>query len=132
MKPKVCRIKLYHKAAKVFQLIGSSNIFIITYFQFFWLLEEICDIFYSIPHVKIYNKQSRDSSSTNRKDRNFYFYICDTWLIKIVIYSKSEEGKAFIHANCVSERKRPYSRLLYLVLFDTSLEVGQICCYGKK
>jgi hypothetical protein len=50
-------------------------------------------------------------------------------------YSKSEEGKAFVHANCVfvheaelsgrcnsSERKRPYSRVLYLVLFDTSLE----------
>jgi hypothetical protein len=42
------------------------------------------------------------------------------------IYSKNEEGKAFVHANCVlcnpSERKRPYSRVLYLVLFDTSLE----------
>ncbi|KAH0815872.1 hypothetical protein GEV33_006919 [Tenebrio molitor] len=39
---------------------------------------------------------------------------------------KNEEGKAFVHANCVlcnpSERKRPYSRVLYLVLFDTSLE----------
>jgi hypothetical protein len=37
--------------------------------------------------------------------------------------SKSEEGQAFVHANCnSSERKRPYCRVLYLVLFDTSLE----------
>jgi hypothetical protein len=36
----------------------------------------------------------------------------------IVIYNKSEEGKAFVHANCYSsERKRPYSRVLYLVFF---------------
>jgi hypothetical protein len=52
----------------------------------------------------------------------------------MVIYSTSEEGKFFVHANCVfvheaelsgqcnaSERKRPYFRVLYLVLFDTSL-----------
>jgi hypothetical protein len=45
----------------------------------------------------------------------------------------SEEGKAFVHANCVfvheaelsgrsnsSERKRLHSRVLYLVLYDTS------------
>jgi hypothetical protein len=50
-------------------------------------------------------------------------------------YSKNEEDQAFVHANCMfvheeelngqcnsSERKRPYSRVLYLVLFDTSLE----------
>jgi hypothetical protein len=31
------------------------------------------------------------------------------------------EGKAFVHANCnSSERKQLYSRVLYLVLFDTS------------
>jgi hypothetical protein len=54
---------------------------------------------------------------------------------EIVIYSKIDEDKAFVHANCVfdheadlrgrcnsSERKRPYSKVLYLVLFDTSLE----------
>jgi hypothetical protein len=53
---------------------------------------------------------------------------------RIVIYTKSEEGKAFVHANCVfvheaqlsgryssSERKRSYFRVLYLVFFDTSL-----------
>jgi hypothetical protein len=43
---------------------------------------------------------------------------------EIVIYSKNEEGKAFVHALCgrhnSSEQKRPYSRVLYLVLFDTS------------
>jgi hypothetical protein len=50
------------------------------------------------------------------------------------VYSKSEKGKAFVHANCLcvheaelsdsnsSERKRPYSLVLYLVLFDISLE----------
>jgi hypothetical protein len=42
----------------------------------------------------------------------------------LVIYIKNEEGKAFVHANCVelSGRKQPYSQALYLVLFDTSLE----------
>jgi hypothetical protein len=68
-----------------------------------------------------------------------------------VIYSTSEEGKAFVHANCddARERKLPYSGVLYLVLFDTSLEsesvtlyskfeikinhiFGWICFYGKK
>jgi hypothetical protein len=62
----------------------------------------------------------------------------------IVIYSKSKEGKAFVHANCVfvhevelsgrgnsSERKRPYSRVLYLVLFDTSLESESVTLYSK-
>jgi hypothetical protein len=51
------------------------------------------------------------------------------------VYSKSEKGKAFVHANSLclheaelsargnsSERKRPYSLVLYLVLFDISLE----------
>jgi hypothetical protein len=87
----------------------------------------------------------------------------DVWISNIVIYSKSEEDKAFVHGNCMfvhpaelrggcnsSERKRPsYSQVLYLVLFDTSLEIesvtlyskfeikishifGRICCYGKK
>jgi hypothetical protein len=50
----------------------------------------------------------------------------------IVIYTTREEGKAFVHANCMfghdaqrsgrcnsSEQKRPYSRVLYLILFDT-------------
>jgi hypothetical protein len=52
----------------------------------------------------------------------------------IVSYSKSEEGKAFVHANCMfvrevelsgrynsSEQKWPHSRVL--VLFDTFLEI---------
>jgi hypothetical protein len=48
---------------------------------------------------------------------------------EIVIYSKSEEDKAFVHANCVfdheavlSGRCNSSSRVLYLVLFDTSSE----------
>jgi hypothetical protein len=54
----------------------------------------------------------------------------------ILIYSTSEEvGKAFVHANCnSSERKRPYSRVLYLVLFDTwdtSLESQSVTLYSK-
>jgi hypothetical protein len=62
----------------------------------------------------------------------------------IVIYSKSEAGKAFVHANCMfvheaelsgrnnsSERKRPYSRLLYLVLFDISVESDSVTLYSK-
>jgi hypothetical protein len=57
----------------------------------------------------------------------------------LVIYIKNEEGKAFVHANCVepngrcnsSERKRPYSRVLYLVLFDTSLESESVSLYSK-
>jgi hypothetical protein len=58
----------------------------------------------------------------------------------IVIYSKSEEGNAFVHANCEakltgrcnsSERKRPYSRMLYLFFFDTSLESESVTLYSK-
>jgi hypothetical protein len=57
----------------------------------------------------------------------------------LVIYIKNEEGEAFVHANCVelngrcnsSERKRPYSRVLYLVLFDTSLESESVSLYSK-
>jgi hypothetical protein len=56
--------------------------------------------------------------------------------MKIATYSNSEEGKAFVHANCVfeaelsaSERKRPYSLVLYLVLFDTSLEIVSLTLY---
>jgi hypothetical protein len=42
---------------------------------------------------------------------------------EIVVYSKSEEDKADLSGRCNSrERKRPYSRVLYLVWFDTSLE----------
>jgi hypothetical protein len=65
-------------------------------------------------------------------------------LMEIVFYSKSKEGKAFVHANCVfvheaelngrcnsSERKRPYSRVLYLVLFDTSVESESVTLYPK-
>ncbi|KAH0818853.1 hypothetical protein GEV33_003938 [Tenebrio molitor] len=49
---------------------------------------------------------------------------------------KSEEGKAFVHAKLLfvddaSERKRPYSRVLYLVLFDTSLESESVTLYSK-
>jgi hypothetical protein len=57
----------------------------------------------------------------------FYFFISS--------YLQYERGKAFVHANCVfvheaqlrercnsSERKRPYSRVLYLILFDTPVE----------
>jgi hypothetical protein len=59
--------------------------------------------------------------------------------MQIVIYGKSEEGKAFVHANCMfeytksnsSERKRLYSRVLYLVLFDTSLESESVTLYSK-
>jgi hypothetical protein len=62
----------------------------------------------------------------------------------IVIYNESEEGKTFVHANCVfvhevelsgrhnsSERKPPYSRVLYLGLFDTSLESESVTLYSK-
>jgi hypothetical protein len=63
--------------------------------------------------------------------------------MKIATYSNSEEGKAFVHANCVfeaelsgrcnaSERKRPHSRVLYLVLFDTSLEIVSLTLYLKN
>jgi hypothetical protein len=50
-----------------------------------------------------------------------------------VIYSTSEEGKAFVHANCddARERKLPYSGVLYLVLFDTSLESESVTLYSK-
>jgi hypothetical protein len=63
----------------------------------------------------------------------------------IVIYTTREEGKAFVHANCMfghdaqrsgrcnsSEQKRPYSRVLYLILFDTrhnSLENESVTLY---
>jgi hypothetical protein len=65
----------------------------------------------------------------------------------IVIYTTREEGKAFVHANCMfghdaqrsgrcnsSEQKRPYSRVLYLILFDTrhnSLENESVTLYSK-
>jgi hypothetical protein len=62
----------------------------------------------------------------------------------VVIYSKTEESKAFVHANCVfvheaelngrcnsSKRKRPYSRVVYLVLFDTSFESESVTLYSK-
>jgi hypothetical protein len=51
-----------------------------------------------------------------------------------------KEGKAFVNANCngvddarfnSSERKRPHSRVLYLVLFDTSLE-SEVCNFVLK
>jgi hypothetical protein len=53
-------------------------------------------------------------------------------VVEIVIYTTREEGKAYVHANCMfghdaqrsgrcnsSEQKRPYSRVLYLILFDS-------------
>jgi hypothetical protein len=65
----------------------------------------------------------------------------------IVIYTTREEGKAFVHANCMfgydaqrsgrcnsSEQKRPYSRVLYLILFDArhnSLENESVTLYSK-
>jgi hypothetical protein len=53
----------------------------------------------------------------------------------IVIYSKNEEGKAFVHALCgrhnSSEQKRPYSRVLYLVLFDTYSQSESVILYSK-
>jgi hypothetical protein len=65
-------------------------------------------------------------------------------LKNIVIYSKSEIGKAFVHANCMfvheaelsernnlSERKRHYSRMLYLVLYDISVESDSVTLYSK-
>jgi hypothetical protein len=67
--------------------------------------------------------------------------------MEIVIYTTREEGKAFVHANCMfghdaqrsgrcnpSEQKRPYSRVLYLVLFetlDTSLENESVTLHSK-
>jgi hypothetical protein len=51
-----------------------------------------------------------------------------------------KEGKAFVNANCngvddarfnSSERKRPHFRVLYLVLFDTSLE-SEVCNFVLK
>jgi hypothetical protein len=60
------------------------------------------------------------------------------------IFSISEEGKAFVHTNCVfvheaklsrrcnsSERKWPYFRVLYLVLFDISVEIESVTLYSK-
>jgi hypothetical protein len=56
-------------------------------------------------------------------------------IVPIVIYSKSEEAKAFVHANCgrcsSSERKRPYSRVLCLILSDTSSEIESVSLYWK-
>jgi hypothetical protein len=64
---------------------------------------------------------------------------------RIVIYSKNEERKVFAHANCAfahegeligrcnpSERKLPYFPVLYLVLFDTSLESESVTLQNFK
>jgi hypothetical protein len=65
-------------------------------------------------------------------------------ITKVLYNSKSEGGRAFAHANCTfvheaelrgrcnaSERKRLYSRVPYLVLFDTSLENESVTLYSK-
>jgi hypothetical protein len=55
----------------------------------------------------------------------------------IVIYSKSEEGKAFVHANCeeaiqVNENRLSLECTMYLVFFDdTSLESESVTLYSK-
>jgi hypothetical protein len=87
---------------------------------------------------------------TAMMSRIYFFFLPSTnkhVCKSIVIYSKGEDGKAFAHANCVfvheaelsgrcnsSERMRPYSRVLYLVLFDTSLENESVtwCSKFKK
>jgi hypothetical protein len=68
----------------------------------------------------------------NRNAYEMYIIIPKNGFHKIVIYTMREEGKAFVHANCMfvhdaqrsggcnsSEQKQPYSRVLYLILFDT-------------
>jgi hypothetical protein len=56
----------------------------------------------------------------------------------IIIYSKSEEDKAFIHANCVFDDASQVNEsgftlecYMYLVLFDTSLEIESVTLYSK-
>jgi hypothetical protein len=61
----------------------------------------------------------------NRNAYEMYIIIPKNGFHKIVIYTMREEGKAFVHANRMfggcnsSEQKQPYSRVLYLILFDT-------------
>jgi hypothetical protein len=63
---------------------------------------------------------------------HFRSRIIEIRFYEIVIYTTTEEDKAFVHANCMfghdaqrsgrcnsSEQKRPYSRVPYLILFDT-------------
>jgi hypothetical protein len=78
------------------------------------------------------------------KNRNKWKVDCYDYFIDYmdIGFKKSEEGKAFVHANCVfvheaelsvrcnsCERKRSYSRVLYLVLLDTSLESESVTVY---
>jgi hypothetical protein len=88
---------------------------------FFLVLQVVLQVYYFLYLLKILEGLNQNKNT-----------ISD---LIIVIYSKSEEGKAFVHANCnaikVNESGLTLDCCTYLVLFNTSLESESVTLYSK-